>query len=260
MTNTALITGASSGIGLELAKIHASKGDNLVIVARRKDLLIGLKTELETNCDVDVLVVVADLSKPKVPEKIYKLMEKKKIKIKYLINNAGFGDYGEFHKGDLKLYQDMIEVNVSALTKLTRLFLPDLIKTEGKILNVASVAGFISGPFHAVYYATKAYVVSLTESLSVELKKTKVTATVLCPGLTRTEFHGAAGISEPLYSVSMSAEDVAKQGYSAMMNGKTIQVTGFINKVFLLFAKFLPTMWVANSVQTGMRLLTRKDD
>ncbi len=226
MEKTALITGASSGIGKDLAHIHAEKGDNLVVVARRKDQLNELKNKLEKEHDIQVKVIAKDLNDENACQEIHDEIKKEGINIEYLINNAGFGGHGYFHEQDSDYQQDMIDLNVKALTKLTRLFLPWMVERDsGKILNVASTAGLIPGPLQATYFATKAYVVSLSQGIAGELMDTNVTVTALCPGAVRTEFAEQADLEDTsMFEKAASSRSVAEVGYNAMMKGKLIAI------------------------------------
>lgn len=243
MTRLALITGASSGIGLEFAKIHASLGGDLILIARREDLLESLKNSLEKEYNINIHLIVKDLSVLGAAEEIYDEVQKKDLIVDYLINNAGFGGYGYFDVQPLEECKRMIDVNVTALVSLTRLFLNQMIeRNEGKILNVASMAGFISGSHHAIYYATKAFVISFSEAIAEELLNTDVTLTVLCPGATQTDFFNVAGMKSlnTLKMSSLSAKEVALVGYNSMLKGKVVAIPGTINKAFLFFLRFLP--------------------
>lgn len=226
----ALVTGASSGIGAELARIHAAAGGDLVLVARRQDRLDALEAEIKNRT---VHVVVKDLSDPNAPQQIYDELNARNIPIDYLINDAGFGYRGLFHQQDWTRNAAMIQVNVVALAALTRLFVPDMVaRGSGRILNVASLAGFVAGPLHAVYFATKAFVLSFSESIANELQGTGVTVTALCPGPTRTEFVGYADMEGvPGFAHAASARRVAQIGYDAMLKGKTLVVPGLLNKL-----------------------------
>ncbi len=227
---TALITGASSGIGAELARIHAAAGGDLVLVARRQDRLEALKTEFESRT---VHIIIKDLADPNAPQQLYDEVKARNIRVDYLINNAGFGYRGLFHQQDWSRNAQMIQVNIVALTALTRLFVPDMIaRGGGRILNVASLAGFVAGPLHAVYFATKAFVLSFSESIANELQGTGVTVTALCPGPTRTEFVGYADMEGvPGFKRAAPARKVAQAGYDAMLQGKTLVVPGLLNKL-----------------------------
>ena len=227
---TALITGASSGIGAELARIHAAAGGDLVLVARRQDRLEALKSEISNST---VHVIVKDLSDPSAPQQLYDEIKARNIRVDYLINNAGFGYRGLFHQQDWSRNAEMIQVNVVALAALTRLFVPDMVaRRSGRILNVASLAGFVAGPLHAVYFATKAFVLSFSESIANELHGTGVTVTALCPGPTRTEFVGYADMDDtPGFRRAAPARKVAQIGYDAMLKGKPLVVPGLLNKL-----------------------------
>ena len=225
---TALITGASSGIGKELARIHAEQGGDLVIVARREAKLDALKTELEKKYRIKVLVIIKDLTLPRAALEIYQEVKQAGGEVNYLINNSGFGGRGKFHQRDGKQDLAMLNLNVVALTALTRFFLPDFVKrNEGRILNVSSTAGLTAGPLQAVYYATKAYVTSFSNAIAEELHDTKVTVTALLPGATETEFASTSGMDKTgLFDHAFSARTVAKDGYNAMLAGKLNIISG----------------------------------
>src|SRR5450759_4294399 len=190
MNRTALITGSSSGIGLELARIHAENGGNLVLVARSKNKLDELKEELENKYNVQVYTIGKDLSLPDSARDVYAELGQQNISVDYLINNAGFGDFGFFAESDWNKQEKMINLNITALAHLTRLFLPDMIKRgDGKILNLASTASFQPGPAMSVYFATKAFVLSFSEAVNNEVRDKGVTVTALCPGSTESGFH-----------------------------------------------------------------------
>lgn len=229
---TALITGASSGIGAELARIHAEHGGDLVVVARRRGRLESLKTELEAAHGVTVHVLPSDLTQAEAPQQIYDEVRARGLPVDYLVNNAGFGCRGSFHKQDWATNKAMIEVNILALAALTRLFLPDMIaRGSGRILNIGSMAGFLPGPLHAVYYASKAFVISFSEAIADELAGTGVHVTVLCPGPTATEFTERAQMQGvTLLRRTAPARKIAEIGYQAMLKGKTLVVPGLLNK------------------------------
>jgi len=229
----ALVTGASSGIGAELARIHAEHGGNLVVVARRRDRLEALKRELEAAHRVMVHVLVKDLTQAEGPQEIYDEVRSLGVPVDYLVNNAGFGYRGFFHQQDWATNEAMIKVNILALAALTRLFVPDMVgRRGGRILNVASMAGFLPGPLNSIYYATKAFVLSFSEALANELRHTGVTVTALCPGPTESEFTRTAQMSDVnLTRTLASARQVADAGYEAMLRGKTMVVPGVLNKV-----------------------------
>lgn len=244
MKNTALITGASSGMGKEFAKTHASKGNDLVIVARRKEKLEELKAELQKKFNVKVKIIAKDLSKPEAASEVFNEIKKEKINIEYLINNAGFGGRGKFHEREWQKDLDMINLNVVALSTLTRLFLPEMVKrNKGKILNVSSTASLMPGPLQAVYYATKAYVTSFSNALAQELHDTNITVTALLPGATETEFAQTSGMDKTrLFDSTFSAEVVAKDGYDAMEKGKLNILAGVSGsqKVMMKMAPLMP--------------------
>jgi short-subunit dehydrogenase len=236
MGKTALITGASSGLGLELARLFARDAHDLVIVARRRDHLEALATQLAAEHGVAARVIAEDLADPVAPRRIFAELQERRISVDFLVNNAGFGTNGRFADSDLERELAMVQVNVTALMTLTRLFLPGMIaRRSGRILNLGSTAGFQPGPNMAVYYATKAFVNSFTEALAYELRGTGVTATVSCPGATATEFAKvAAGREWPLFSLgATSAEFVARHAYRAMMAGKSMSLPGWRAKLGL---------------------------
>ena len=241
---TALITGASSGIGLELARFHASKGGDLVLVARNKSKLDEIKTELEKKYNISVYTIGKDLSVAKSAQEVHDQTTKQNIQIDYLINNAGFGDFGMFAESDLDKQLQMISVNITALTALTHLYLPGMIKKgSGKILNVASTAAFQPGPTMAVYYATKAYVLHFSEAIANELKGSGVTVTALCPGATESGFQSAADMHESKLVKGKklpSAKEVALYGYRAMMKNRTVAIHGILNYLMANSVRFAP--------------------
>lgn len=233
MNNIALVTGASSGIGKELATYHAQKGFDLILVARREAELNQLKEELEKKFNVKAIVIVADLSKPNSAQEIFDKTQSLNIEVDVLINNAGFGGHGKFHERDLLKEQQMIQVNITSLVNLTHLYLQGMIqRNKGKILHVASTAGFIPGPLQAVYFATKAFVNSFSLAIAQEISNTNVTSTVLCPGAVNTEFIKVAeleGVDALKYGVT--PKSVAVCGYNAMEEGKLL----VINEKKLIF-------------------------
>ncbi len=236
MKNTALITGASSGIGKDLARIHAEKGGDVIIIARREEKLNALKQELETAYDIEVQVIVKDLTDSNACEEIYSKVAESGTEVEYLINNAGFGGHGKFHEQDPGYQQQMIDLNIKALTKLTRLFLPGMVeRNSGRILQVASTAGLVPGPLQAVYFATKSYVLSLSQAIAEEVSDTNVTCTALCPGATDTEFVEQANLegTNLIESGMETSRSVAEKGYNAMMKGKLIEITDFKLKITL---------------------------
>jgi short-subunit dehydrogenase len=239
----ALITGASSGIGRELTRIFARQGTNLVLVARDEGRLEQLADEVRKANGVDVMVMAFDLSRVGAAQEIFIKLQLESIRIDFLVNNAGFDVYGRFFETDLALELQMIHVNLIALTQLTKFFLADMVERGyGKILNLGSTGSFVASPLNAVYSATKAYVLSFSEALTEELRRSGVTVTALCPGATKTEFQQRAGMNEIrlLRLGVMDAEAVAEIGFRAMMSGKRIIVPGFFNKLQVFLTRLLP--------------------
>jgi short-subunit dehydrogenase len=241
---TALITGASNGIGLELAKIHASKGGNLVLVARNKSKLDELKTDLERQYKVSVHTIGKDLSAHNAAQEVYNETSNQNIQIDYLINNAGFGDFGMFAETDWNKELRMINLNITTLTQFTKLYLQNMLKNRnGKIMNVASCAAFQSGPTMAVYYATKAYVLSFSEAVDNEVSDKGVTITTLCPGATESGFQAAAAMEESNLVKDKklpTSKEVAEYGYASMMKGKTVAIHGIMNWLMANSVRFTP--------------------
>jgi short-subunit dehydrogenase len=240
---TALITGASSGLGAEYARLFAADKHDLVLVARRKDRLEALAGELRPAHGVRVEVVSVDLATPDGPARLFEEVGRLGLQVDFLVNNAGFGASGAFADLELSRELEMIQVNITSLVVLTRSFLPAMIaRRSGRILNIGSTAGFPPGPFMAVYYASKAFVNSFTEALWYELKGTGVSATVSCPGATATEFAEVAGNSRSLLFRLGAAnpKTVAAQGYRAMMKGKPMVIHGFKNKLTVQSLRLSP--------------------
>jgi uncharacterized protein len=248
MPFNALITGASSGIGYELANILAQNQYNLILVSRNTEKLHEMKKRLEDTYSIKVEILVKDLSMQGSSKEVYDEIKNQPIDI--LINNAGFGDFGFFANSDMHKITAMMQLNMVALTELTHLFLPTMIQRKsGKIMNVASLAAFQPGPLMAVYYATKAYVLSFSEALSNELQKTGVTVTALCPGPTNTGFADVASLSNSKLFTSLpiaSAENVAKFGYKSMMKGNVVAIPGNLNKFSAFLTRFFPRKFVRN--------------
>ncbi len=229
MKQIALITGASTGIGREFAKIHAAKGGDLIIIARNEPKLLELKTELENNFNTKVLVIAKDLSHSIAAMEIFEQTQKEGLEIEYLINNAGFGGRGNFHERKLEDELQMINLNISALVSLTHLYLPQMIKrNSGRILNVSSTASLMPGPLQAVYFATKAFVTSFSNAINEELSDTGITVTALLPAATETEFAKTAGLDKTsLFTGDIaSPEIVAMKGYEAMLKGRLNVIAG----------------------------------
>jgi uncharacterized protein len=241
----ALVTGASSGIGLELARVFAREGHDLVLVARRELELAALAEELKSRYGAEATVVPADLAVPTGPQRVFEAVAAAGLEVDVLVNNAGLGGHGRFWETDAAVEQRALAVNIVALHTLTKLFLPAMVERgHGRVLNVASTAGFQPGPFMAVYYATKAYVLSFSEALAEELVGTGVSATALCPGVVPTGFQATAEISDdmPLLKSpgAKSAEYVAAAAYKGMMRGRRIVIPGVLNKLGMQAGRLSP--------------------
>jgi uncharacterized protein len=249
-TDTVLITGASSGIGLELAKCFAADGSRLILVARNTEALEKLAEQLRRENKIEAIVLTADLSLPETPKKIFDELSARTISVDVLVNNAGFGAIGAFDQLPGERQLEMIQVNVTALTDLTRLFLPGMIERgRGGILNVASVAGFVPGPGMAVYYATKAFVLSFTEAIAAETRNTGVSVSVLCPGPTPTNFGAVAGSKNiKLIRVARtSVQKVARDGHKSFRMNQTVCISGIQNQ-FLVFLIRLFPRWLIRRI------------
>ncbi len=246
--STVLITGASSGIGLEFARIFARNNHDLVIVALEQNLLEDLAREVKAKHGVLVEVVAADLRKMSEVQRVYDHCKQKNITIEYLINDAGIGTFGPFVDTDLDCTESVIDLNIKALTRLCRLFIPDMIhRCSGHVLNVASTAAFQPGPLMAVYYASKAYVLSFSEALFEELKLTAVHVTCLCPGPTQTSFFSTARMEDSNLvrgKTLPTAAEVAQFGYRALIHKDMTAVHGLKNRFFVLVVRMLPRSWV----------------
>ena len=250
----ALITGASSGIGLELARIHAARGGDLILVARRRDRLKALGEELQQAHGVEVTPIGMDLARPEAPRELFDTVRASGQEVDYLINNAGFSGYGASWQREWDQDRAMIAVNIAAPTGLTSLFLPAMVERgRGRILNLGSIAGFIPGPLQGAYFASKAYVVSYTQALAEELRGTGVTATVLCPGVTATEFIERANLGDvPAFRARLAAPTaVARHGYRAMERGKVLAVCGLKNRITAHVLTRITPLWL-------IRRLTRR--
>jgi len=241
---TALITGASSGIGLELASVAARDRHDLVLLARNRERLESIGHGLAEEYGVRTTILAKDLRERSAPSEIGRDLAERGIAVDVLVNNAGFGIYGFFAETPLDRELEMIQVNIAALTHLTKVFLPGMLERRaGRILNVASTAAFQPGPIMAVYYATKAYVLSFSEALANETAGTGVTVTALCPGTTRTEFQQRAGIRQiPLMRAGLvsAATDVAREGWEAMKRGKRVVVPGLASRVLVQAERITP--------------------
>lgn len=240
--NYVLITGASSGIGYELAKLFKRDGYNLILVARNKERLKIASDRLKDK-ESKIIMLDVDLSKEEEIDKLIRFINENKIEVDILVNNAGVGSFGDFTEIDWSIEEKLIDINIKALTKLTKYFLPKIIeKRSGGILNVASTAAFASGPRMATYYASKAYVLNITEAIHEEVKDYGVKISCLCPGPVRTSFQNKAGInkSEQAKKYLMDADIVAKVGYDQFKKGKVIIIPGFKNKILVSLNKIFP--------------------
>jgi uncharacterized protein len=242
-SETVLVTGASSGIGLELAKCFAADKSNLVLVARNAPALETLAAQLRRERNVQVQVISADLAQPESPQKIFDELKGRGVIVDVLVNNAGFGLHGSFAELPPARQLEIIQVNVAALAALTGLFLPGMVqRRRGGILNVGSVAGFLPGPYMAVYYASKAFVQSFSEALFEELRGTGVSVTNLCPGPTDTNFSQTARTyqSRTAQAARMSAAEVAVSGHRAFREGRCVDVPGAKNVFLALLIRIFP--------------------
>jgi short-subunit dehydrogenase len=249
---TALISGASGGIGYELAKVMAQHGHDLVVVARSEDKLRKMAQAFEQQYTIQVQVIARDLTEPSAPDAIFAELQSANKTVDMLVNNAGFASYGLFHELDRSKELNMMQLNMVALVHLTHLFLTGMVaRGNGRILNVASTAAFQPGPLMAVYYASKAFVLSFSEAIANELEGTGVSVTALCPGPTESGFQARAAMEESklVQNGLMDAETVAKMGYEAMMKGKTVEVPGFTNKVGALMPRFVPRKMITKVVR-----------
>ena len=240
---TALITGASSGIGLELAHLFARDGYRLVLVARNRSGLRELANELQSRYSAEVWISPKDLAHPASPLELYQELQESSVVLDVLVNNAGFGAEGAFLQTDWNVEAEMLQVNILALTQLTKLFLPQVRAREGKLLNVASTAAFLPGPYMAVYHASKAFVLHFSEALAEELSGTNATVTCLCPGPVKTNFQKRANIAEsnllngPLL---VDVREVARAGYEGMKRGQRVVIPGWKNRAVVESLRLAP--------------------
>lgn len=244
-SKTALVTGASKGIGREIARLLAEQSCNLVLVARTTNNLLDIKTELEHQYDISVHVFSIDLTISDAPSQLFAQLSDKNISVDYLINNAGFGEYGFFLDSDWTRLQQMIQLNITTLTQMCYLFANDWKskRVGGRILNVSSIAAFQPGPQMAVYFATKGYVLQLSEALREEFAPYGITVSTLCPGPTKTFFGEDSGMDNAkLINLNMEgdAQCVASLGVNALLHNKSVVVHGFINKLMVFCVRFLP--------------------
>ncbi|MGA2291154.1 SDR family NAD(P)-dependent oxidoreductase [Bradyrhizobium sp.] len=245
-----LITGASAGIGTELARVFASNGHRLALVARRADRLAALANEIAAGCGTAPIVIACDLEQPDAGDRIAAVLAAAGVEVEYVVNNAGFGLFGTAIKLDRAEQLGIIAVNIRALTDLSLRFSEHLIRHRGGILNVGSIAGFLPGPGMAVYYASKAYVLSFSEGLRLELAPQGVRVTTLCPGPVPSEFQARAGFLPGFDStiLNVSAADVAQAGYRGLMANKRIVLPGLGIKVVPFLLRFVPRGFVLAAV------------
>ncbi|MBN2357184.1 SDR family oxidoreductase [candidate division KSB1 bacterium] len=246
MKDTVLITGASTGIGYELAKRFAADGNDMVLVARNRQRLRQVAEELQQLYDVPVRIIVQDLSSPAAAQKIYDALADDNLRIDSLVNNAGYGAGGYFHQRDLAGDLDMMQVNMNCVVALCKLFLPDMLQRgRGRILNVASTAAFQPGPLMAVYYASKAFLLSFTLALASEYQDKGITVTAFCPGPTKSEFQSRAGINNSRLvrfnlMPYMDVARAARAGYQGFVAGRRLVIPGFMNKLGVFSTRILP--------------------
>ena len=243
MSGYALITGGTSGIGLELARNFAKDGINLCLVARSEENLKEVSRRLKTQFEVEVLAVPMDLSKEDAPQRLHDFLKEKSIQVDYLINNAGVGSFGRLKDTSMEVEENLVKLNILALLRLTKLFVPEMVNRRyGYVLNISSMAAFLPGPIMANYYASKAYVLSLSEALHEELRGTGVNVSVLCPGPVKTGFQAAAGIKkqESYKSLMMEAKKIADIGYVAMWKGKAVVFPGILSQMLPKMYALIP--------------------
>lgn len=252
---TALITGASGGIGEELARVFAARRFDLVLVARSEEKLRALGAELAERHGVRTETIVADLAEPHGPAALVEEVERRGLAIDVLVNNAGFAMYGEFKDLDIDTTLGLLRLNIVALTELTRRLLPAMVgRRRGKVLNVASTAAFMPGPLMAIYYASKAYVLNFSEALNEELRGSGVTVTALCPGATTSGFQARAGMEESKLvrgRALMDATTVAQEGYRGLMRGRPVVIPGLQNRLTVLVLRLLPRRIVPGIIRNA---------
>jgi len=244
----ALVTGASGGIGFDLAHVFAENGYDLVVSARSEGELKDLAADLQQKHGTEMLVIPGDLSRPEFPPLIFERMQEAGIELDVLVNNAGYAAYGYFTELDLDRQLRMIRLNAEAVVHLTGLILPGMVaRGRGKILNLASLAGFQGGPLMAAYYATKAFVLHYSEALAFECRGSGVTVTALCPGFTASGFEARAGMKPSLlhWIGAMDSRRVAEAGFAGLMAGKKMIIPGFLNKIWVLVPRLFPRSLVS---------------
>ena len=249
-----LITGASSGLGLELARVFARHGHPLIITATVESELAIVARELTNTFGAEVLFVAQNLLKPQAAAQLFSAIQAKRLRIGMLVNNAGIGHKGAFIRQSLSQQMEMIHLNIESVVAMTRLFLPDMIaRGEGRILNVASTTGYLPAPLMAVYHASKAFVLSFSESVSTEIKETGVTVTTLCPGANDNDFFARADAIESVAFQKanvLSPQTVAEEGYDAMMKGERVRMAGGLNKAMVFSSRFVPEFILTKFAET----------
>ena len=238
---TVLITGASSGIGKEMAYVYAENNYNLILVARRKENMEAIKNDIELKHELNVQIFVVDLSQIDSAELLYKKVSEKGIKVDVLINNAGFGINGKFKEIDMEWEESMLILNMVTLTKLTKLFIKDMLEAgNGNIINIASTASFQAVPNFSTYAATKAYVLHFSEAIAYELKDDNIKVTAICPGATKSEFADVADVDQKLFSKAPTSRELAEFTFNAMKKGKVTAIHGLKNSLLVLSARTAP--------------------
>jgi short-subunit dehydrogenase len=260
MRDTALITGAAGGIGLELAKLMARDSYDLVLIDQKSDLTDVTKDLLNINPDINIKTIIKDLTLPGAAKDIFEELQNEKIDIDVLVNNAGFGHYGEFNETDWDTELKMLKLHIITLTHMTKLFLKGMLeRKKGKIMNVASMAAFQPSPLMSVYFASKAYILHFSEAIANEVKDSGITVTVLCPGATKTGFQETINAGMPDYAdkswVYTTPAAVAEYGYRAMNRGKVVAIHRFINYLTANLIRFLPR----NAVTSLTRKIQEKN-
>ncbi len=252
----ALVTGASGGIGKAIAECFARDQVDLIISARNESALNQIAADWKVRYGINVTVITADLAKPDGADTLHRNVKQQGLSVDYLVNNAGYGSFGVFSDSSLETELGMMTTNMTALTVLSKRFLPDLIARRGRLMNVASTAAFQPGPYMAVYYATKAYVLSFTEAIAAELSGSGVSVTAFCPGPTRSGFQDNAEMNHSALVKDKNlpgAESVGALGYQAMMAGKRVYIPGLLNKIMAFSVRFTPR----NVITAMVKLMSR---
>jgi short-subunit dehydrogenase len=252
----ALVTGASGGIGKAIAECFAQDKTDLIITARSEAALNQLAAEWKRQHGINVTVIAADLAQPGAADELHRKVKMQGLSVDYLVNNAGYGHFGLFHESSLEPELGMMTTNMTALTVLTKRFMPDILARKGRIMNVASTAAFQPGPYMAVYYATKAYVLSLTEAIAAELAGTGVTVTAFCPGPTRSGFQDKAAMNHSALVKDKklpTADEVGRLGYRAMMRGRRVYIPGLVNNIMAQSVRFTPRAMITGIVKLMSR-------